>query len=104
MSATGCAASVNCKDYAAFGLVVDVLDASQARTCNASVTATDGPYSEVLAAVPGPPCAYHGAAERKGVYSIKVEAAGMTTVVDGLKVSADACHVGPLRTTITLGT
>jgi len=62
--------------------------------CGVTVTATDGAYSEVLTASPsGAPCAYSGASERPGVYSIAATFEGRTATTSNVPVTADACHV-----------
>jgi hypothetical protein len=96
----------DCEEYAAWGLIVNVADAHGSTICDATVTATAGDYSEVLLegnpVEPGGPCPYRGALERKGTYSITVRKSGASTSLDGVKVTADSCHVRPVTTTISL--
>ena len=66
----GCGGT-GCLGNAVQGLRVTVLEGpGGAAVCGATVTATDGAYSETLVAGPsGGPCDYHGAIERTGVYA-----------------------------------
>lgn len=82
------------------GLVVTVLDASTgSRICNARVTASDGAYQEVLTTSPqtipdgGIDCAYQGAGERAGTYSVDARLDARETMVSGIIVDRDQCHV-----------
>ena len=94
--------SMDCQAFGAFGLIVEVVDGSQSRVCDAVVTARDDGFSEALLRDPGPPCGYDGAAEREGTYSVTVEFQGTTKVVGGVKVSSNACHVIPARIKVSL--
>jgi hypothetical protein len=99
----GCqTASPRCTAEARFSLVVTVVDASGKRVCNASVTARDGTFSAVLHGVSGPGCTYFGVPERKGTYSLSVRDGTTNKTLDGVKVSADACHVHPRGVTVAL--
>ena len=100
---SGChTGSIRCTLEARFSLVVTVVDASGKRVCDASVTADDGAFSAALPAGPGVGCAYFGVSERKGTYAIKVRNGTKTTTLDGVKVSADACHVHTRHVTVVL--
>ena len=103
---TSACQQADCKKYAAWGLIVNVADARGHTICDATVTATAGDYSEELVEIDpvehGGSCKYHGALERKGTYSIIVRKSGASTTLDGLKVTADSCHVRPVTTTISL--
>ena len=70
------------------------------------MTAKDGDYSEVLIpyAPNGERCSYQGALERKGTYSLTVNAAGRTTTVQDVRIRADECHVIPVSLTVTIQT
>jgi hypothetical protein len=100
---TGCS-SVNCASFAASALSVTVLDAAGKRVCDASVTVTDGAYSAALSPFSGDEasCTYFGPTERAGTYSIEVHSGTRTKRFDGVKVTADACHVRTRSVTITL--
>ena len=96
--------SVSCKSYAAFGLSVRVHDAAGTPVCDATVTADDDNYTEVLTPSPGSACSYLGALERRGTYSITATAAsGGKVAVADVHVAADECHVKPVSVTVTLG-
>jgi hypothetical protein len=89
------------------GIVV-VNDRTEAHICDAVVVARSGSYSETLsrmsdARVSG--CLYVGTAERPGVYSVQVEAAGFSPRTLGdltVPVSKDGCHVEQVIGTIRL--
>jgi hypothetical protein len=85
-----------CTDLYAYGLNVTVRDdATSSTVCDAVVTAVDGAYSEVLQSQPtGSSCAYVGAGERAGNYTITATKSGfMDATQSGVVVTADACHV-----------
>ncbi|TMB31831.1 MAG: hypothetical protein E6J61_08675 [Deltaproteobacteria bacterium] len=79
-----------------------------ALVCAATVTATDGSYSETLNGLlpppedGGPPCAYVGAFERAGTYAIDASAEGRETRATGIEVTKDSCHVIPRKVTLNL--
>ena len=100
--ATGC--GHECQAYAAPGLVVTVRTASSSLICDATVSAIDGNYLEVLQPNGGDPtqCNYFGAFERKGTYEVRAAVGNSTTTVAGVHVAANECHVIPARSTITL--
>jgi hypothetical protein len=86
------------------GLEVTILDGpGGAPLCGVTVTATDGPYSEVLRESPGgAPCYYYGASERAGVYSIDATFEGRTATTSNVRVTEDTCHVIPADVSIVL--
>ena len=90
----GCGGT-GCLGNAVQGLQVTVLDGpGGAAVCGATVTATDGAYSETLAASPsGGPCYYSGAIERTGVYSLAAIFEGRTATTSNVTVGKDECHV-----------
>ena len=104
VGASGAACGHDCKAYAAAGLVVTVRAASGAPVCDATVTAIDGSYSEVLQPNGGDPsrCNYVGAYERKGTYELRATVGDATTTVASVHVGVNECHVIPARSTITL--
>lgn len=92
-----------CALYAAFSLSVTVKDPTGALVCDATVTATDGAFSEQLMALPGASCTYAGPAERAGTYEVTVSKAGYSTaILRNLVVGRDECHVIPVASTVTL--
>jgi len=98
-----------CTADARAGLSVSVVDSGTlARVCTATVTVTDGSYSETLGmSVPppedgGPPCFYYGAFERAGTYAVDARAEGRESRVTGIVVTKDDCHVVPREITLKL--
>ena len=90
------AGSGNCTDIAEAGLTVYVLDQTTgAPICNATVTATDGTYTETLQQTsPASGCYYAGAYERAGTYDVTVAAPGYaTSSQSGIVVPSGVCHV-----------
>jgi hypothetical protein len=63
--------------------------------CGATVTIQDGSYIETLEADPisSGECAYGGAFERPGTYTVTVKAAGFRTATETIAVPTNACHV-----------
>jgi hypothetical protein len=90
----GCGGS-GCLGNAVSGLSVTVLDGpGGAAVCGATVVATDGTYSETLAASPsGGPCFYSGATERTGTYALEATFEGRTATTPNVSVGKDECHV-----------
>jgi hypothetical protein len=93
-----------CAAYAAAGLNVAVTNAATGQPlCDASVTATEGAYSEQLF---GGACAFAGAIERPGTYVIRAERRGFVPKeVRGVAVVMDAglCpHVTQVQLAIAL--
>ena len=84
-----------CLGNAVQGLRVTVLDGpGGAAVCGATVTASDGAYSETLAAsTPGGSCHYAGATERMGVYTLAATFEGRTATTSNVSVGSDECHV-----------
>lgn len=96
--------SQDCSSVALLGLSVRVQDPSGAEVCDATVTATDGDYSEVLSAGGAAQnCVFFGAVERPGTYIVTAEAGGVTGTVPGVKVKSDECHVITEEVTVKLG-
>lgn len=95
-TSTACAGPPACTDLLAFGLNVTVTDAANGeRICDATVTATDGDFSETLQPFgEATDCTYAGAGERAGTYTITVEKDGYATLTeDNVVVEEDECHV-----------
>lgn len=90
---------VACTLEARLGLSVVVLNSqSGARICDATVTATDGSYSETLTNHFGNTanCTYSGASERAGSYSITAEKTGFAEQTqDNIVVLEGECHITP---------
>jgi hypothetical protein len=94
----------DCSSVALSGLSVRVQDPSGAEVCDATVTATDGDYSEVLpAGGTEQDCVFFGAIERPGTYTVTADEGGVTGTVPGVKVRSDECHVITEDVTIKLG-
>lgn len=94
-----------CTTLLAYSLTITVTDAATgARICDATVTATDGAFSQALDKIDGiPDCTYFGPAERAGTYQVTVTKAGyMTATKTGLVVTKDECHVKGVAATIAL--
>jgi hypothetical protein len=89
--------------FAAAGLTVSVIDTSGKPVCDATVTATDGSFSEVLQKTGPQRCLNSGVFERTGTYTLIATAPGQRGVMNGLRVTKDACHVKTLTPTITIG-
>jgi hypothetical protein len=102
----GACARGDCTTDSRAGLFVTVVDALGTSVCDASVTATERGFSEVLrsslASAPQP-CSYAGVYERPGTYTVTATANGQRGVVSSLRVVEGACHVKLVSTTITLG-
>ena len=95
---------IACAAYAAAGLSVTVTDAATGQPiCDATVTATDGAYSEKLFAVG---CAYTGAYERAGTYVVRASRDGYTPKeVAAVKVvmgGGDCPHVQEAKVSVSL--
>lgn len=94
-----------CPAVAAAGLTVDVSNAATSQPiCDATVTATDGSYSERL--TQASPCSYLGAFERLGTYQVRAERAGFIPKQVGpvlVTMENGQCpHVRGVRVTIPL--
>src|SRR5262245_22661085 len=88
------------------GLEVTVLDSPGGPTaCLATVVvARDGTYEAVLIKVdkPSGSCAYVGANERPGTYTIEVNQSGRIVIIDSVRVEDGGCHVLTTKVTATL--
>jgi hypothetical protein len=94
-----------CTAIAVDALVVTVVDAATGqRICDAAVVAIDGSFSAELRPFPAAPdCTYSGPTERAGTYEVRASKAGYETAVQsGVRVTADECHVVPVRITLQL--
>ena len=93
-----------CDAMARAGLTVSVTNAATGQPiCHATVTATEGAYSERLMAVG---CSFSGAYERPGTYVIRATAAGFQPKESGtirVVMGGGECpHVDQVRVTISL--
>ena len=96
---------VICTAIAVDAIVVTVLDgASNQRICDATVTAVEGSFRQELRGFPaGTDCTYSGPTERAGVYEVRVAKSGyVPATMTNVRVTADECHVIPVRLTVTL--
>ena len=87
------------------GLRVEVEDgAGGPSVCGAMVTATDGAHSESLIPIEPAPgaCAYVGAHERPGTYTIEVTSGSRSVTTSPVQVSAGDCHVSQVTVVVTL--
>jgi hypothetical protein len=84
--------------------MVTVLQASDgSRVCDATVTARDGTFSEVLAKFgDATNCTYSGVYERPGTYGLDVVSGARTKNVGGITATADECHVMGREIVVTL--
>jgi len=97
---------VICTTIAVQAITLTVVDGTSGqRLCDATVTVVDGSFSQVLPPFPGsaPDCTYSGPTERAGTYEVRVSRAGyQPATASPVRVSADECHVIPVRLTVTL--
>jgi hypothetical protein len=96
---------VICTAIAVDAIVVTVVDSvSGQRVCDATVTAVDGSFSEVLRPFPaGTECTYSGPTERPGPYEVRVTRSGYAlATMTNVRVGADECHVIPVKLTVPL--
>jgi hypothetical protein len=92
-----------CDDYAVSGLTVHPVDGSGRLVCVDSVTISDGEFSQVLEATPMEVgCAYNGAWERAGDYTVEVAAADRATRMKNVTVTKGRCHVKPVTVSVPL--
>ena len=99
--AVGSTSCSGCDDYANVGLVVHPVDRTGQLVCVESVTVSDGEYAETLQAIPMETgCAYNGAWERAGDYTINVAITGGSSRTEDATVTKDRCHVKPVIVSI----
>jgi hypothetical protein len=94
-----------CTAIAVDALTVTVKDgATGQRICDATVVAIDGAFSADLRGFAlGLDCTYSGPTERPGRYEVRVTRAGYEAAVrPGVTVTADECHVIPVRLAVDL--
>ena len=97
---------VVCTTIAVQAITLTVVDGvSGQRVCDATVTVVDGSFSQALPPFPGSAteCTYSGPTERAGTYEVRVSRAGYQPATErNVRVTADQCHVIPVRLTVTL--
>jgi hypothetical protein len=97
---------VVCTTIAVQAITLTVVDGTSGqRVCDATVTVVDGSFSQVLPPFPGSAteCTYSGPTERAGTYEVRVSRAGYQPATErNVRVTADVCHVNPVRLTMTL--
>jgi hypothetical protein len=94
-----------CTAIAVDALAVSVLDAATGqRICDANVVAADGSFRAELRAFGTPQeCLYSGPTEQAGRYDVRASRSGYETgTLSGVRVTADECHVIPVKVTIQL--
>jgi hypothetical protein len=88
------------------GLEVTVLDNQAGTTAclNTAVVARDGAYEEALIKVDtgAESCAYVGAYERPGTYTVEVNQSGRIVTLENVRVADGQCHVQKTKVTATL--
>jgi len=108
---SGCGAlgGGSCTDLYAFGLSVTVVRASTvASDCAATETISDGAYRETLMPIQGMlpdgglSCAFEGAGERAGTYTIDAKSGSSEKTMEDIVVTRNACHVVERSVTIDL--
>ena len=96
-----------CTAIAVDALVVTVADsATGQRLCDATVTVIDGTFTQELRPFPAATeCTYSGPTERAGPYEVRVTRSGyVPATMTNVRVTADECHVIPVKLTVPLTT
>ena len=95
LAVSGCgpnAGGIVCTEIFAHGVTVTVTDADANPILSATLTLTEGDYTEAMQEFQDG--SYEGAGERAGTYTLTVEADGFITVtIENIVVDEDACHV-----------
>jgi hypothetical protein len=94
-----------CTAIAVDAIVVTVVDSTSGqRICDATVTVTDGAFAQELRPFPAATeCTYSGPTERAGQYEVRVTRAGYVPAsMTNVGVTADECHVIPVKLTVPL--
>jgi len=100
-AAGGCHTTV-CDDSARAALTV-IVDVGGAPICDATVTAHDGAFSQVLMPLgSAPTCTYSGAYERAGNYTVDVVSGTHRKTVGGIVVTPGECHVNGIGVSVSL--
>ena len=96
----------DCSDSIEPGINIQVFDAQRGTGIDhATLTLTEGEYTETLMWLGWPSGAYSGADERAGVYTLTVEADGyvsQTIEEIGIGLTEDGCHVATVNLTVNL--
>lgn len=104
VTANGCGKA--CDAILKAGIVLTIVDgATGDPIVEATVIATEGSYSETVNLPSNPPAPGHAvlAFERPGTYRVEVQAPGyLPWVMQGVRVSRDACHVETVALTARL--
>lgn len=87
-----------------YGVNVTVTDENGEPVSGATLTLTEGAYSETMMELGDfQPGVYVGAGERAGTYTLTVDADGFeTAVIEDIVVDADICHVIPVTREVSL--
>jgi len=90
-----------CTEVFVYGLTATVTDEDGAPIEGATLTLTEGNYSETLEGIGGG--TYIGAGERAGTYSLTVEAEAFAPeTIERIVVDEDECHVIPVERNVVL--
>jgi len=90
-----------CTEVFVYGLTVTLTDDNGVPITGATLTLTDGNYSETLQELENG--VYVGAGERAGTYTLAIAADGyMPVTVEHIVVNADECHVIPVARDVSL--
>ena len=90
-----------CTEIFVYGLNVTVTDVNDNAITGATLTLTDGAFTETMEEVIAG--VYAGAGERAGTYTLRVEADGFVTqTITDIVIEADECHVIPVARDVTL--
>lgn len=92
---------IACTALFAYGINLTIRDTAGNPVTGATVTLTDGQYSETMMELG--PGEYVGAGERAGTYSMLIEADGFVSkTVAGIEIDEDECHVIPVALVVGL--
>ncbi len=93
-----------CTTLFAYGVNVTLTDAVSGDPIDgATLTLTEGTYTEVMQAFPTGPGEYVGAGERAGTYTLVATAPGyQSQTIENIVVTADECHVRGVHLNVTL--
>lgn len=93
--------NIVCTAVFVFGLSVTVTDDMGDPVSGATLTLTEGTYTETMAEFQTGQFA--GAGERAGTYTLTVEASGFEPVtLNNIQITADECHVIPVNQDVTM--
>lgn len=90
-----------CTEIFVYGLNVTVTDVNGNPIAGATLTLTDGDYTETMEEIRDGE--YVGAGERAGTYTMRVDADGFVTqTITDIVIDEDECHVIPVAREVTL--